>query len=249
MIEPAAGVDRSLLAFLSRPTPRRRRRREANGAPTESEDRPGEGRDPPAPPRTASRSSPRGHEELQKRIQAEVRRVGAIGRRYRRQDEIGTPWAVTIDHQSLDDDTVTIRGSDSLVQDRVAIDALAEELERRLGGTLGLAEARRRLTEPARPLGPDRLGANDDRDPHRNDSDARRRLRWTPTWRSPLPAPAPGVLVLMEIFGVGTYIRGATDRLAEHGYVALAPDLYRPDPPRHSGWQGSGGAARRRSRR
>jgi carboxymethylenebutenolidase len=41
----------------------------------------------------------------------------------------------------------------------------------------------------------------------------------------------PGVLVLMEIFGVGTYIRGATDRLAEHGYVALAPDLYRRTRP------------------
>jgi carboxymethylenebutenolidase len=40
-----------------------------------------------------------------------------------------------------------------------------------------------------------------------------------------------GVLVLMEIFGVGTYIRGATDRLAEHGYVALAPDLYRRTRP------------------
>jgi len=41
----------------------------------------------------------------------------------------------------------------------------------------------------------------------------------------------PGVLVIMEIFGVGAYIRGATDRLAEHGYVALAPDLYRRTRP------------------
>src|ERR1700742_2021768 len=40
-----------------------------------------------------------------------------------------------------------------------------------------------------------------------------------------------GVLVLMEIFGVGTYIRGATDRLAESGYVAMAPDLYRRTRP------------------
>jgi carboxymethylenebutenolidase len=39
------------------------------------------------------------------------------------------------------------------------------------------------------------------------------------------------VLVLMEIFGVGTYIRSAADRLAEHGYVALAPDLYRRTRP------------------
>ncbi len=42
----------------------------------------------------------------------------------------------------------------------------------------------------------------------------------------------PGVLVLQEIFGVGTYIRGATDRLAKLGYVALAPDLYRRIRPR-----------------
>ena len=47
----------------------------------------------------------------------------------------------------------------------------------------------------------------------------------------PASGSGPGVLVLMEIFGVGTYIRGATDRLAEHGYVALAPDLYRRTRP------------------
>jgi len=66
------------------------------------------------------------------RVQAEYDEGGAIGRRYRRQDEIGTPWAVTIDHQSLEDRTVTLRDRDSLGQDRVAIDALADELERRL---------------------------------------------------------------------------------------------------------------------
>jgi glycyl-tRNA synthetase len=72
------------------------------------------------------------YEDLRRRMQAEMDVSGAIGRRYRRQDEIGTPWAVTIDHQTLDDDTVTIRDRDSLTQERVAIDALAEELERRL---------------------------------------------------------------------------------------------------------------------
>ena len=65
-------------------------------------------------------------------MQAEYDEGGAIGRRYRRQDEIGTPWAVTIDHQSLEDRTVTLRDRDSLAQDRIAIDALGEELERRL---------------------------------------------------------------------------------------------------------------------
>jgi glycyl-tRNA synthetase len=72
------------------------------------------------------------YRELRERIQAEYDEGGAIGRRYRRQDEIGTPWAVTIDHQSLEDRTVTLRDRDSLVQDRIAIDQLAGELERRL---------------------------------------------------------------------------------------------------------------------
>ncbi|MGO9974207.1 MAG: glycine--tRNA ligase [Solirubrobacteraceae bacterium] len=72
------------------------------------------------------------HHELRERVQAEYDEGGAIGRRYRRQDEIGTPWAVTVDHQTLSDRTVTIRDRDTLVQERIAIDALGEELERRL---------------------------------------------------------------------------------------------------------------------
>ena len=47
----------------------------------------------------------------------------------------------------------------------------------------------------------------------------------------PEAGEGPGVLVLMEIFGVGSYIRGAAERLAELGYVALAPDLYRRIDP------------------
>ena len=70
--------------------------------------------------------------ELRELMQAEYDEGGAIGRRYRRQDEIGTPWAVTIDHQSLEDRTVTLRERDSLAQDRIAIAELAAELERRL---------------------------------------------------------------------------------------------------------------------
>jgi glycyl-tRNA synthetase len=70
--------------------------------------------------------------QLRERMQAEYDEGGAIGRRYRRQDEIGTPWGVTIDHQSLEDRTVTLRDRDSLTQDRIAIDDLAAELERRL---------------------------------------------------------------------------------------------------------------------
>jgi glycyl-tRNA synthetase len=69
---------------------------------------------------------------LRDRVQAEYDESGAIGRRYRRQDEIGTPWAVTIDHQSLEDRTVTLRDRDSLEQVRIAIDDLADDVERRL---------------------------------------------------------------------------------------------------------------------
>jgi glycyl-tRNA synthetase len=46
---------------------------------------------------------------------------GAIGRRYRRQDEIGTPYAFTVDEQTLEDDTVTVRDRDSLAQERIPL--------------------------------------------------------------------------------------------------------------------------------
>jgi glycyl-tRNA synthetase len=72
------------------------------------------------------------YEELRTRMSAEYDEGGAIGRRYRRQDEIGTPFAVTIDHQSVEDHTVTLRQRDSLQQDRIAIDRLAAELEERI---------------------------------------------------------------------------------------------------------------------
>ena len=72
------------------------------------------------------------YERLRDRVQAEYDESGAIGRRYRRQDEIGTPWGVTIDHRSLEDRTVTLRDRDSLEQVRIAIDELADDIEGRL---------------------------------------------------------------------------------------------------------------------
>jgi glycyl-tRNA synthetase len=48
--------------------------------------------------------------------------TASIGKLYRRQDEIGTPWCVTVDVDSLDDGKVTIRDRDSMAQDRVAVD-------------------------------------------------------------------------------------------------------------------------------
>ena len=65
-------------------------------------------------------------------MKAEYDDGGAIGRRYRRQDEIGTPFAVTIDHQSVEDRTVTLRDRDTLAQERVPIEGLARLLQDRL---------------------------------------------------------------------------------------------------------------------
>ncbi|HMF13832.1 MAG TPA: glycine--tRNA ligase [Gemmataceae bacterium] len=57
---------------------------------------------------------------------------GAVGRRYRRQDEAGTPFCITIDGQTLQDETVTIRDRDTTVQVRIPIRAVADELRKRL---------------------------------------------------------------------------------------------------------------------
>jgi len=59
-------------------------------------------------------------DELKKHCNVQYEEKDAIGRRYRRQDAIGTPYCVTIDHQTLEDGTVTIRDRDSLKQDRVS---------------------------------------------------------------------------------------------------------------------------------
>lgn len=56
----------------------------------------------------------------------------SIGRRYRRQDEIGTPYCVTVDFESLDDKAVTVRDRDTMVQERIAISELADYLKQKL---------------------------------------------------------------------------------------------------------------------
>jgi glycyl-tRNA synthetase len=68
-------------------------------------------------------------DELRKRWMVEYDDGGQIGRRYRRQDEIGTPWAFTIDDQTLEDDTVTVRDRDTLAQERVSISGVKQWLE------------------------------------------------------------------------------------------------------------------------
>ncbi|HWT94065.1 MAG TPA: glycine--tRNA ligase [Solirubrobacteraceae bacterium] len=134
VIEPAAGADRATLAFL---------------VDAYDEDEIG------GEKRTVLKFHPRlapikaaimplvkkdGQPEVAREIQQILRgrmfveydEGGSIGKRYRRQDEIGTPWCVTVDHQTLEDRTVTVRDRDSLAQDRIAIDELADELTRRL---------------------------------------------------------------------------------------------------------------------
>ncbi len=69
---------------------------------------------------------------LRSRWMIEVDVTQSIGRRYRRQDEIGTPYAVTVDFDTLDDDQVTIRDRDTMEQDRIPIDSLVAYLAERL---------------------------------------------------------------------------------------------------------------------
>jgi len=69
------------------------------------------------------------HEELRTKHMVEYDDSGQIGRRYRRQDEIGTPFAFTIDDQTLEDETVTVRDRDSLAQERLPLSGVAAWLE------------------------------------------------------------------------------------------------------------------------
>ena len=71
--------------------------------------------------------------ELRRNWNVEFDDAGAIGRRYRRQDEVGTPFCVTVDFESLDDDAVTVRERDSMRQDRLGIDQVKGWLLEHLG--------------------------------------------------------------------------------------------------------------------
>jgi glycyl-tRNA synthetase len=81
-----------------------------------------------------------GMPEFSRKLEADLRpsfRVfydesGAVGRRYRRQDEVGTPYCITIDSQTLQDQTVTVRDRDTMKQERVAGTSLKEYLTKKL---------------------------------------------------------------------------------------------------------------------
>ena len=72
--------------------------------------------------------------ELRKNWTVDFDDAGAIGRRYRRQDEIGTPYCITVDFETLEDQAVTVRDRDTMEQERVGIDALVGWLAARLPG-------------------------------------------------------------------------------------------------------------------
>jgi glycyl-tRNA synthetase len=143
VIEPAAGADRATLAFLVDAY----EEEEVPGAASEQ----GQTMESRTVLRLHPRLAPvkvavmplvkkdgqpelaRGiHDQLRRLMQSEYDEGGSIGKRYRRQDEIGTPWGVTVDHKSMEDHTVTLRDRDTLAQERIGIDELAGELQRRL---------------------------------------------------------------------------------------------------------------------
>jgi glycyl-tRNA synthetase len=138
VIEPSAGVARSVLAFLM-------------DAYNEEEVR-GEKRvvlklhSDLAPIKAAVLPLAKNKEEivtLAKQIKSRLQKTGlmravyddtaGIGKLYRRQDEVGTPLCITVDHQSLEDNQVTIRDRDTMAQDRVAIDEIEATVASRLG--------------------------------------------------------------------------------------------------------------------
>ena len=73
-------------------------------------------------------------ERLQRRYNVEFDASGAIGRRYRRMDEVGTPFCITVDFDTLEDDTVTLRDRDTTEQRRVSVPELLEYLEEQIEG-------------------------------------------------------------------------------------------------------------------
>jgi glycyl-tRNA synthetase len=136
VIEPAAGADRATLAFLL--------------AAYHEEEVKGEKRvvlrlhHRLAPNKVAvlplsknEKLTPKAQEiaaMVRAEFQIDYDQSGAIGRRYRRQDEVGTPYCVTVDFETLDDDAVTVRERDSMAQDRIPVTGLLAYLRDRLAG-------------------------------------------------------------------------------------------------------------------
>jgi len=140
VVEPALGVDRALLVFLldayrvgEAPSAKGEMERRTllalhkDLAPTKVAVLPLSRNETLVP------EARRVHGLLKPRWPTAYDDAGAIGRRYRRQDEVGTPFCVTLDFDSLTDRQVTVRERDSMQQDRVSIDMLSDYLQERLG--------------------------------------------------------------------------------------------------------------------
>ncbi len=134
VIEPSAGIDRSALAFLVdaydeeevRGETRNLLRFSASLAPIKAGIFPLVKKD--GMPEIARRI----YDDLKKYFYCFYDEKGAVGRRYRRQDEAGTPFCITVDGQTNEDNTVTVRERDSMEQVRVSTDKLKEHLHDRL---------------------------------------------------------------------------------------------------------------------
>jgi glycyl-tRNA synthetase len=141
VIEPAAGLTRALLAFMLEAYDEDEAPNAKGGVDTRTVMRFDKRL---APVKVAvlplSRNadlSPKARDlaaELRKNWNVDFDDAGAIGRRYRRQDEIGTPYCVTVDFDTLDDQAVTVRDRDTMVQERIGLDAITGWLAARLPG-------------------------------------------------------------------------------------------------------------------
>jgi len=141
VIEPAAGLTRSLMAFLVEAYHEDQAPNAKGGVDTRTVLR----LDPRlAPVKAAVLPLSRGEQlsPVARRLAQELRGywnvdfddAGAVGRRYRRQDEVGTPFCVTVDFESLEDQAVTVRDRDSMAQTRVGMTQVRDYLAARLPG-------------------------------------------------------------------------------------------------------------------
>ena len=142
VIEPAAGVGRSMMAFLIEAYAEDEAPNAKGGvdkrvvlrldrrlAPVKAAVLP-LSRNPELSPKARDLAA-----ALRKHWNVEFDDAGAIGRRYRRQDEIGTPFCITVDFDTLDDQAVTVRDRDAMSQERIALDAVAAYLSPKLRGS------------------------------------------------------------------------------------------------------------------
>jgi len=140
VIEPSGGVDRSVLAVLTDAYEEIPGGRGTAGAEVESvlrlkaELAPIKAAVLPLVRRDGMPDRARAiYEELKRHWFVEYDEGGSIGRRYRRQDEIGTPYGITVDSQTAEDGTVTVRDRDTMEQVRVSADKLVEFIRDKLG--------------------------------------------------------------------------------------------------------------------